>query len=233
MRGEYIASQESRFLVSSDTISQQRYQAILDTYNLVKEIPAFGGLVLGGSLSKGRVLDEESANVVDIDLTAFIDSEVCRREGYNYDLLEIQIKRALEDGIAINMARQTGDFLPLSFSSKRVFVDLETFEIANDGRTSILSQVESLKRLVDRYSNTFAERGQSIVVSSYFGMDIGNSLSGYRSHFLQSLVQREDADKLWQYVWGAILRHERMGIIPEQIQDQFPLSLEHAKSMYN
>jgi hypothetical protein len=233
MRGEYVESQSSRFEVASDTLSQQRYQAVLDTYEVVKEIPAFGGLVLGGSLSKGRVLDEESAKVVDIDLTAFIDLEVTQQQRYNYDLLEIRIKRALEDGIAINMAKQTGDFLSLSFPSRRVFVDIETFAIANNGRSSILTQIEALKRVLDRYPGTFEERGLSIVVASYFGMQIGDLLRPYHEAFFEQLGEKDNAEELWGTVYGSIVRSERKsGGVPEGIKDQFPHTLELARSMY-
>ena len=125
MRGEYTPTTDSRFLISDDPISQQRYRAVQDTAVELNSVPYFAGMVLGGSLSKGRVLDQSCSRFADIDITVFLNWEECQEkiEQFNLETFEQMIQGCL----TVNLARRTGDFLSLSFRDRRVFCDLGVF----------------------------------------------------------------------------------------------------------
>lgn len=73
----YEPSQEKRFEISGDEYSRERIEMIRLFYDKLRSF--FGvsmGLVLFGSLAKGKKLDVETKENADIDFTLFIDLDV-------------------------------------------------------------------------------------------------------------------------------------------------------------
>lgn len=72
----YTPTTKRRFEISNDTYSRERLRGLLETYRQLKEeIPFFAGMMLHGSLSKGKQLTAENAPHTDVDLLAYMDNE--------------------------------------------------------------------------------------------------------------------------------------------------------------
>lgn len=71
----YEPSPLHRFEVSSDPISQQRYELTKNIRSDLQDLPFFKELTLKGSLSKGKVLNALNADKSDIDLGCVVDAD--------------------------------------------------------------------------------------------------------------------------------------------------------------
>jgi hypothetical protein len=70
----YLPSQEKRFDISKDEYSRERLKVAELFYDKMKQIFDVSiGLVLFGSLVKGKILDNNTKESADIDLTLFVD----------------------------------------------------------------------------------------------------------------------------------------------------------------
>lgn len=111
----YKPSQTKRFEISHDPISRERITALTTTIKeLRRKHPFVAGAILFGSLSKGKQLDENTADKSDVDFTIYLDTD--RLTG-DYSIHET-FKRVfthhnLEDFAAAN----NNDLEPLHYSS--------------------------------------------------------------------------------------------------------------------
>lgn len=71
----YEPSPLHRFEISSDPISQRRYELTKRVRIDLQELPFFRELTLKGSLSKGKVLNDLNAGKTDIDLGCVVDAD--------------------------------------------------------------------------------------------------------------------------------------------------------------
>lgn len=72
----YVPSQQYRFEVSRDLFSLDRIDAVSKiNIALRNHVPFYAGIVVFGSLSKGKYLNSHTADYSDIDIRAFIDAD--------------------------------------------------------------------------------------------------------------------------------------------------------------
>ncbi len=78
----YIPSQDKRFAISSDSHSRERLTVVRDLLaEIRRRFPSVRfSLALFGSLSKGKLLDEESAQNSDVDMVLYVDMDDIERE---------------------------------------------------------------------------------------------------------------------------------------------------------
>ncbi|GEM_PF-4163452 len=66
-------SQEERFIISPDPISQDRLEFVQQIGEKLTIIPFYRGLTLKGSLAKGKNLNEYNATAADLNMGCFLD----------------------------------------------------------------------------------------------------------------------------------------------------------------
>lgn len=95
----YSPSQEKRFEVSEDEYSRERLKVAELFYDKMKQIFDVSiGLVLFGSLAKGKKLNHETKESADIDLTLFVDLDEYQDKYIenlrnNRDFLDFELRR--------------------------------------------------------------------------------------------------------------------------------------------
>ncbi len=111
--------------------------------------------------------------------------------------------------------------------------DIFVVPIAIKGENSILDMVEKYEKALEAHDEHGMER--AVVIFSYvFGLDLGGHLKKYRQAFIKELQQKDpaEAEKLWGFVRDGVKRRERRNDIPENLESQFPATLEQASAYY-
>ena len=220
----YTPSQELRYELSEDEISRKRFAAVVKIYkeiqSLVPDIPI--SFVLYGSLAKGKILDEETAKVTDIDLEIFYDGEAAdKSDNFRY----------LTEDAVINRFKKVKDDL------KQKDIQFDISPIDGQSIDGAIFMLEFNERHID--SEMFdAKKGienAKFRIAMLFGLSIGEALKKYRNEFLKKLSDMEDseeAERIWDKIKGCVEEIERKGEIPDKARHQFPQTLQDASSFY-
>jgi hypothetical protein len=244
----YTESTRKRFEISKDPISQARFEVIRDFTRVLREgLPEFDfSFTLFGSLAKGRPLNEETSDTVDIDLAIFY-----QRDGFDKFSDDSEIERRL------------GQMFGGYYSSDRVG-EFNLNKALNKTLLSIFHEkkaahVESYKQLhhivciplglgVSEMGFARQQYGYSyrnIDLLMMCGLDLGGHNKRHVQDFLKTFDEKNTTksilpwrrkqvrDAKWQGLHNHLLHKERQQPVPEDIADQFPATFEEACKRYN
>ena len=223
---DYIPSQEHRFLISSDNISQLRYKLIKSTSQDLYTLPFYRETTLKGSLAKGKVLTEEIATKTDIDIGVFFDAKAILNQN-EQQLGELALTQGLEiAGLDLSPVKSSENIHNLFASTNlenaqlgqfRLFIAIANRFISN----SIEIQAKKIGIAVPRVDPKvffISEEGPYSIYSTLqqfellnsnweikaaiampFGMNIGDGLHPYRYAFFSQLQKLDQSlsEKKW------------------------------------
>lgn len=117
----YEPSEKRRFEVSKDEYSRERIKTVESFYEKMRNyFDVSMGLVLFGSLVKGKILDKENQENSDIDFTLFVDLDEYRKK-YIENLRNNTVFAGFE-------ARRLGEFCSDSFERKKLIESIRNIE---------------------------------------------------------------------------------------------------------
>lgn len=255
-RVPYTPSQVKRFEISPDVWSRGRLWAAFKTVQQLREQHSFVvGAILFGSLSKGKILTEESARESDIDLVVCIDtdrlnqswqqlykdnSDYAQRLNWWGEIHEETIESAACSYIrnltiallSANLpARDKPPESILSQGVATILINLagiqSLFETFRRGFSSSESQEKFVKDKV-----TFGSFSYGLALP--WGLDIGGGLKPYRKTYLAQLLDLPTGERslYWKVIVDAIKYYERGVQIPENLAKFYPETLEEAVQLY-
>lgn len=256
----YTPSETKRFDVSKDPFSRERIAAVHAAYKTLKEeVPFFAGITVWGSLSKGKALDEKTADATDIDFVIFIDRDDYRRTIEDFakredfkprkklsgidqdpDFLERVRQGALEGGAEDYLLRRTVELInanvnkPVKLSTKVHAGEMEFISVDSEKYDSLFSQVSGHDEAKEITKGLGPEDELWLAYASPFFLDVGGGLKKYRRAFIEQLMNEppERAEYLWGIVVNAMRHWERKDVIPDRIKRSFPATFEEAKRYY-
>ncbi len=246
----YEPSRTKRFEISADAISRERLKTLHGAYQDWKQkLPEVGiGFTLYGSLSKGKVLDAESAKHSDVDVRLFIDQQDIERSlatlpeeimQHYYDIATAEAKVQMNPETAW---RAVADLMRRDITQR--FAELATptdcsvsaQPIAMHGDHSIAQHMEHyLYPAIDQDPSDPSNFADGYTIASYWHLDVGGGMRPYRKAFLEELKRHEtpeEQERIWSTIHDAIISVERAANIPEQIAKQFPATFADACQYY-
>lgn len=228
----YQPSQEFRYELSQDEFSRKRFETLMAIYKelqaTIPEIPI--SFCLFGSLTKGKILDKETAKDTDIDLDIKFDNEAWKKEYPDgvQSFFCMNIKNFI-----FNKMDKIKDSLGLEEISLET-VHLSITPIDSNSIRKTLSNIEHTeKEYIKNYPKIQIDN--SITLSHYFSLSVGEAVKKYRNKFLRELAEMEDTEKasrIWRTIRERVEEVERQYQIPEEARKQFPQTLEEALKFY-
>lgn len=240
-KAPYEPSKMKRFEISEDEHSRERLRAVLEIYRELKEVFPSIGFSLYGSLTKGKVLDETTKDISDIDLAVYVDRDELLRTTSGLDLsvhnisyLPIGLEHATD-------VHQRAELLKTKIQlelTKKLYIEswIGMAKMTDVRVYPITRTAVGFDELYDRF--IIAESGSpggSRALSKIFRLDVGGGMKGWR-RFVFDQLQRYDfaeRERIWDEIDLSIREHERKGNIPSPIEKQFPQTFEEAKKYYS
>ncbi len=247
-----------RYIISKDKFSQERLAALLHTYKVLKaEVPFFAGMMLYGSLTKGKILTQETAQYADIDFVLFLDHDSYER---NFDRFHAQNKDfQIEYDDVINhppLDTSQLDSSKVTELNKTIagekYVQRKARQIMGqqingitagpvaefinlEGKLSIYRNLELAMEGKDP-TNGFIIPGKRWFAGTGppFMLDIGGGLLPYRKAFFERLSKDppEKADRIWKVADESIRRWERKTFINIELEKHYPQNAKDAMKYY-
>ena len=216
---QYTPNSEKRWKVSEDEISRERLKGIREMHDYFKEqIPGVTVAVsLFGSLSKGKELDQSTAQSADMDLSVFVDYEE-----FEKNFQQIFLEHPESDFVKFvkEQAEDVKGFVldPFSFStpSSKDFLNYalwcfieksfaDRFGNLSEQNTKKTAYVEIRKiglsgpdSILSKATNSYNNKAQSadvadnglwsIEIARYFHLDIGGDMKKYRKDFYKEMA---------------------------------------------
>lgn len=255
----YTPSTTRRFEVSHDHFSRSRLRSLLAARRVLHyEVPFFAGMSLFGSLSKGKMLDDESARTTDIDLIAYIDERRFQKTAEEF-FTHTPYTYELHDRDGTGSMAATGDRIVLveDYVRRRTVEAVDTqlralgsadcstsvsveFVGTEDSRFSLFNYVSSETWTIEQYrrnngfSYTQAHAMASRPIAGLFFFDIGGDLRKYRMAFMRELqsLPPEQRDRHWSTVWRSMRLWERSNQVPPDIRHEYPETFDQAIEYY-
>lgn len=108
------------------------------------------------------------------------------------------------------------------------------YPIALKGKDSILDKVLQYEE-AKKSGNLRKIANEEFTLPMVFGLDIGGGMKKYRQAFIKQLQEMDQSrgEELWGLVNEAVRFGERKNEIPENLESQFPATLERAAAYYN
>lgn len=253
----YTPSERKRFEVSPDPYSKERVKELHAAYKQIrKALPKISiAFTLGGSLTKGKRLTEETANSTDVDLYIFIDendvennyrrmvssnshfAEIYQAElGYSTrkEMEKIAAWRAVKDIIYESLERKLHDGTTLNQLKDDYYSD--QFKIAMSGPNSIMGVLEAWEIERMDYDRHFPQPNKAHL-AHVFQLDIGGGMKKYIQGFLRQLGEMDKkepgkTEEKWQTVKFVLEDVERKRAIPEKVRRQYPQAFVEACRRY-
>lgn len=234
---------ERRFEISEDQFSRERLEAVKAAYKeLTAALPGVSvAFSLFGSLSKGKVLTEETKDKADVDLTAFIDEK---------ELLAAhdELMKTNPEYAAFEREHpgDGGRLYAMSILKRHVAPNTPEGDI-DDPHVGYINYEghHSIMLLVGAYADRLAigMRGAgggaalesyAVRIARYFHLDVGGGMRKYREAFIQQLLTMEpgEGERYWSIVNRCARYIERGGKISEVAERQFPKTLAEAEEYY-
>lgn len=243
----YNPSEEKRFEVSKDEYSRERIGVLRELNKEFKELPANVGLVLFGSLSKGKKLNKDSKKYTDIDIQVFIDmDDLANNETAVKDFInnnQVALDRynlEKSEQISERYFQALGDYIRsrIIYQYKKNGIDGEFLyinisKIASKGNYSIYNKLNHyLSALYEE--NQYEEDAWKQSIQACFGLNIGNNLKKYRQSFIEDLASLNTKDRNldWDLVKKAVNEWERNDNVPINMKNKFPDTFEDAQKYY-
>lgn len=246
----YTPSETKRFEVSNDPFSRERIAAVHAAYKVLKkEVPFFAGITVFGSLSKGKTLDEGSADKTDMDFVIFLDrsdyertiEEFAKRDDFiPTPMIGASKERQLRDGAMDYVRKRAVGIIRVNVShpvklEERIragnayFIDLD-----DENLDSIYNRVDFHDEGKRVTRGLGPESELWLAYATPFFLDVGGGLKKYRQAFIRRLQQEppERAEYLWSIVLKAMKYWERNNVIPDRLTHSFPATFEEARKYY-
>lgn len=254
----YEPTLKRRFELSQDPFTQERVKALLRAHReLKRDVPFFAGMTAFGSLTKGKVLDAESAKATDVDLFLFVDVDKYesmidgfinrpditelyksvfehRREGSNVSDHERQSR--IELVVNTYLSRKVSgimndSIIPDRRPSSLVHLDgaFEFISADSEEPFSIFSWVED-----DFGGPPASPLEDNIVIAGPLLFDIGGGMRPYREAFMKKMLTlpKDKQDEYWKLTVNAMRIWEREGKNPPELADWYPDNFQDAVKIY-
>jgi hypothetical protein len=257
----YTPSPEHRFVISPDIISQQRFRLVQGIAHDLAIFESYRETTVKGSLTKGKVLTEDIAAKTDIDIGIIFDAnavlnqreqqlqELAQWQGLEVakpDLSPIKPSENIHNLFASqNLNSHTLRRLRLARDLAKRFigkqtetkskelgialpkVDPKVFFISEQGPFSIYQTLQQFEK-----PNINWEIKAALALP--FGKNIGDGLTPYRRAFFEELQKLDPsiAEQKWQSVRRALIGNERQGVIPPELEAEYPRNIQEAIEIY-
>lgn len=255
----YEPTLKRRFELSQDPFTQERVKALLKAYReLRQDVPFFAGMTAFGSLTKGKVLNAESAKKTDIDLFLFVDRE--KYDAMIGEFIERDEFKKIYDEVVAHRPAALGSSEFVRFSN----IERAVNEYLNERIERIVeASIDSERRpdtLVEYGAGPFhfissnSDEPESIFgwVTDDFGglpasplednvfiagpllFDIGGGMRPYREAFMKKTLAlpKDKQDKYWKLTVNAMRIWEREGKSPPELADWYPDNFQDAVKIY-
>lgn len=255
----YEPTLKRRFELSQDPFTQERVQSLLTAYReLKRDVPFFAGITAFGSLTKGKVLNADSAKKTDIDLFLFVDRE--KYDAMIGEFIERDEFKKIYDEVVAHRPAALGSSEFVRFSN----IERAVNEYLNERIKRIVeASIDSERRpdtLIEYGAGPFdfissnSDEPESIFgwVTDDFGgppassleenlfiagpllFDIGGGMRVYRESFMQKMMSLppDEQNRHWKTTVTAMKEWERKGSAPEELQSWYPDSFADAVAVY-
>lgn len=217
---KYTPNPTKRFDISKDDYSRGRLRAVREVYEELKEVFPSVGVALFGSLSKGKVLTDESYNISDIDLVIFIDAKEISdhlTKGAVRQIAQEMMARKLYQKEPLSKRHMTQDLHIVAFDAKKI--------------------VENLKIINPKESEESADIWYDALddACKLFHLDVGGGLAKFRKALLHEMrtLPQEEREKIWKEIANALIITERNKTeVPTELTRQYPATYEEALRYY-
>lgn len=261
-KAPYTTSQKSRFVISDDPYSQERFAAVKTAVQVIQEMcPAVVDGVLLGSLSKGKVLTAQTASQTDIDLVMMVEPD---KMASVQDGLMVKVpyapalKNALRyrfpstneaglDQLAYTTFVRTHakSLIAANIKDKNNKAGVETSSIitkpiASEGQYSIYEETKDVfngaKDWTEHRQRLAKKMNQILIgnVALFWGWDLNGGLMPFRETFFKQLASLGDElrETNWQAIDNYIRYWERKYQISPQLEKFYPKTFEEAVKYY-
>lgn len=244
----YDPTEKRRFEISQDEFSRERIKGLLTAHKKLKEeIPFYAGMTLFGSLSKGKVLDAESAPKTDIDIVAFIDNDqyeatIDEFEKNNEEFREYLAEKlnSLTFDRDLDRSEKVKEIIRYYIGEKVDKLVRNNVESENLGKDNARAFIEFVDQnadhasLFERVSDEYLDSRKLFTIAATFFYDIGGDMKSYRETTLKNLLSLppEEGERRWQVIADQMKGWERNDNVPESIAHTFPPTLAEAVKYY-
>jgi len=239
----YVPSERKRWEISKDPYSRERVRKLHDTYKFMREALTYKdaqsgeeksvdiGVVLEGSLSKGKVLTDKTQRSADIDFITFYDLDelICHKDDilreHPFGVFAVKYHETLDDLISDPIIKtemdRTGDLgvyaqLVVSEAIRAQFAEavdknlpdpekivFRVIPLAENGDESIFGSVmEKYKSSGNKALAPGLVRDYDYLVSMYFHLDIGGGMKKFIRGFLRQIDEMSDEER--DNVWSFV-----------------------------
>lgn len=218
---KYTPNPTKRFDISEDEYSRGRLAAIRECFEDLRNTFPSVGIALFGSLSKGKVLTQESHKISDVDVDIFIDANEIPdhlTKGAIREIAQEMMARKLYEKEPLSKRHMTQDIHVIAFDAKKIVDDLAHI----NPKTS----EESADMWYDALDDA----------CKLFHLDVGGGLAKFRKALLSEIKAFPEGlrEKVWSEIAHALIITERNKTeVSAELARQYPATFEEALRYYH